>query len=196
MTRRFLPVFLCAVVVMTVTVVQAAGVKVKTEYDRSANFSGLRSYSWLPTPPYITQISPEVGDKFLSQDVIDAPLRATVDQALAAKGLKPAADPAAADCFLVYYAAFGTTINANVLGEHYAYITGWGSPLVGATPTTALRVLEQGTVVLDMLNRDKKVAIWRATATGAVDRDQTDQQRARRLKEAVGDMFKKFPPSK
>ena len=196
MTTRVLPVFLCAVGMMTVAVVQAAGVKVKTEYDRSANFSALRSYSWLPTPPYASQISPEVGDKFLSQDVIDGPLRATVDQALAAKGLKPVAEGATPDCFLVYYAAFGTTINANVLGEHYAYLTGWGSPLVGATPTTALRVLEQGTVVLDMLNRDKKVAIWRATATGAVDRDQTDQQRARRLKEAVGDMFKKFPPGK
>jgi len=196
MTTRVLPVFLCAVGMMTVAVVQAAGVKVKTEYDRSANFSALRSYSWLPTPPYATQISPEVGDKFLSQDVIDAPLRTTVDQALAAKGLKPVAEGVTPDCFLVYYAAFGTTINANVLGEHYAYLTGWGSPLVGATPTTALRVLEQGTVVLDMLNRDKKVAIWRATATGAVDRDQTDQQRARRLKEAVADMFKKFPPGK
>jgi len=196
MTIRVLPVLLCAVALTTTAVLEAAGVKVKTEYDRGADFAALRSYSWLPTPPYATQISPDVGDKFLSQEIIDAPLRATVDQALAAKGLKPAADAATADCFLVYYAAFGTTINANVLGEHYAYITGWGSPLVGATPTTALRVLEQGTVVLDILNRDKKVAIWRATATGAVDRDQTDQQRARRLKEAVADMFKKFPPGK
>jgi len=193
---RFLPVLLCGIGVLTVTVVQAAGVKVKTEYDRSANFSALRSYSWLPTPPYLTQVSPEVGDRFLSADVIDAPFRTTVDQALAAKGLRPAAEGTTPDCFLVYYAAFGTTINANVLGEHYAYLTGWGSPQVGGTPTTALRVLEQGTVVLDILNRDKKVAIWRATATGAVDRDQSEPQRAKRLKEAVADMFKKFPPGK
>jgi len=193
---RRLPVLLGAVGVMAAVVVQAAGVKVKTEFDRSANFSALRSYSWLPTPPYRTQVSPEVGDRFLSADVIDAPFRTTVDQALAARGLKHAPEGTMADCFLVYYAAFGTTINANVLGEHYAYLTGWGSPQVGGTPTTALRVLEQGTVVLDMLDREKKVAIWRATATGAVDRDQTEQQRAKRLKEAVADMFKKFPPGK
>lgn len=191
-----LPVLLCVVGLMTVVAVQAAGVKVKTEFDRSANFSALRSYSWLPTPPYRTQVSPEAGDRFLSAEVIDTPFRTTVDQALAAKGLKPAPEGTVPDCFLVYYAAFGTTINANVLGEHYAYLTGWGAPQVGATPTTALRVLEQGTVVLDMLDRDKKVAIWRATATGAVDRDQTGQQRAKRLKEAVADMFKKFPPGK
>jgi len=181
---------------MAVAVVQAAGVKVKTEYARSANLAALRSYSWLPPPPYRTQVSPEVGDRFLSAEVIDVPFRTTVDQALAGRGLKLAAEGATPDCFLVYYAAFGTTINANVLGEHYAYLTGWGSPQVGGTPTTALRVLEQGTVVLDMLDRDKKVAIWRATASGAVDRDQTDQQRVRRLKEAVADMFKKFPPGK
>jgi len=193
---RRVPVLLFTVGVMALTVVQAAGVKVKTEYDRTAAFPALQSYSWLPTPPYLTQVSPEVGDRFLSADVIDTPFRASVDQALAAKGLKPAPEGATPDCFLVYYAAFGTTINANVLGEHYAYITGWGSPQVGATPTTALRVLEQGTVVLYMLDRDKKKAIWRATATGAVDRDQTGPQRAKRLKEAVADMFKKFPPDK
>src|SRR4051794_10404514 len=193
---RRLAVLLCVVGVAAAAVVHAAGVKVKTEFDRSADFTALRSYSWLPTPPYQTQTSPDIDDRFLAADVIDRPLRATVEQALAAKGLTPAAAGAAPDCFLVYYAAFGITINANVLGEHYAYLTGWGSPFIGGTPTTALRVLEQGTVVLDMLNREQKVAIWRATAAGAVDRDQTDQQRARRLKAAVADMFKKFPPKR
>jgi hypothetical protein len=193
---RLLPVLVGVIGVVAITVVETAGVKVKTEYDRTADFSGLRSYSWLATPPYRTQISPEAQDRFLSADLIDAPLRATVDRALAAKGLKLAADGAMADCFLVYYAAFGATINANVLGEHYAYLTGWGSPQVGGTPTTALRVIEQGTIVLDMLNREKKVAIWRATATGAVDRDQTDQERQKRMTGAVSDMFKKFPPGK
>jgi len=183
-------------VLLAAAAVNGAGVKVKTEFDRNADFSALRSYSWLPTPPYQTQTSPDVKDRFLSPETIDAQLRATVDDALAAKGVRAAPEGATPDCFLVYYAAFGITINANVLGEHYAYITGWGSPFIGGTPTTALRVLEQGTVVIDMLNRDKKVAIWRATATGAVDRDQTDQQRTRRLKDAVADMFKKFPPKR
>ena len=193
---RLFPAMVGVVGIVAVAVVQTAGVKVKTEYDRSANFSALRSYSWLPTPPYRTQTSPDAADRFLSAELIDAPLRATVDRALAAKGLKPAPDGTAPDCFLVYYAAFGATINANVLGEHYAYITGWGSPQVGGTPTTALRVIEQGTVVLDMLDRDKKVAIWRGTATGTVDRDQTDEQRQKRMTNAVSDMFKKFPPGK
>jgi len=193
---RLLPVVIGVIGVVAVSVVQTAGIKVKTEYDRTADFPALRSYSWLATPPYRTQTSPDAGDRFLSAELIDAPLRATVDRALAAKGLKPAPEGTTADCFLVYYAAFGATINANVLGEHYAYLTGWGSPQVGGTPTTALRVIEQGTVVLDMLNREKKVAIWRATATGAVDRDQTDQERQKRMTSAVSDMFKKFPPGK
>lgn len=193
---RLVPAVACVVGLIAVTTVQGAGVKVKTDADRSADFSALRSYQWLPTPPYRTQASPLAEDRFLAPEVIDTPFRRAVEQALAAKGLRPVAAGATADCFLVYYAAFGATINANVLGEHYAYITGWGSPQVGGTPTTALRVLEQGTVVLDMLNREQKVAIWRATATGAVDRDQTDQQRLKRLNEAVANMFKQFPPKR
>jgi uncharacterized protein DUF4136 len=186
----------CVVACAAGVLLDAAGLKIKTEYDRSADFSSLRSYAWLPTPTYRTQTTPEVEDRFLAAEALDGPIRNAVDRVLATKGLKPAAQGTTPDCFLVYYAAFGAEINANVLGEHYAYITGWGSPQVGGTPTTALRVLEQGTVVIDLLNRDKKVAIWRATANGAVDRDQTDQQRLRRIKDAAESMFKKFPPGR
>lgn len=195
MRRLFRPVLSCLLAGAVFTVLDAADVKVKTEYDRSADFTAVRSYAWLPTPPYRTHVAPEADDRFLAQDTLDAPIHAAIDRALAAKGLAPATS-GAPDCFLVYYAAFGMDINASVMGENYAYITGWGSPLLGATPTTSLRVIEQGTLVLDMLNRDKKVAIWRGTATGAVDRDRTDEQRRRVLDEAAQKMFKNFPPGK
>jgi hypothetical protein len=185
----------CFVAVVAVAALDAAGVKVKTDYDRSADFAALRSYAWLPAPPYRTQVSPDVQDRFLARETLDAPIRAAVDRVFAAKGLKPAPEGSPADCYVVYYAAFGTQIAASILGEYYAYITGWGGPL-SPMPTQSLQVIEEGTVVVDVLNREKKVAIWRGTATGTVDRDQTDQQRLRRINEAVDKMFKKFPPGK
>lgn len=195
MGRPLRPVVACLLACAIVAALEAADVKVKTDYDTSADFSALRSYVWLPTPPYRTQTSPTVKDNFVAPEVIDAPIRAAIDRQLAAKGLMLTTSDHP-DCFLVYYAAFGVDIDASVLGENYAYITGWGSPFLGATPTTSLRVIEQGTLVLDMLNRDRKVAIWRGTATGAIDRDRTDAQRKQTLDEAVEKMFKDFPPEK
>ena len=42
----------------------AAGIKVKTEHDRSADLAALRSYAWLPTPPYIQHVAPAVRKMF------------------------------------------------------------------------------------------------------------------------------------
>jgi hypothetical protein len=174
---------------------EAADINVKTEHDRSASFEGLRTYAWLPTPPYTNTAAPDSRDSRLVEAELDAPIRAAVDRLLAAKRFS-ISDTSQPDFTVVYYAAFSVGMNADVLGAHYAYVTGWGAPWVGATPTTSLRVVEQGTLVVDILRRDRKVAIWRGTATGAVDRSRTDAQRLRTIDTAVTKMFAKFPPKR
>lgn len=175
-------------------VLDAAGVKVKTEHDRTADFASLRSYGWLPTPPYTINIAPEARDDRFERDALDAPIRAAIDRVLASKRFSGAAPGAEPDFHIVYYAALGIGMNADVLGQHYAYLTGWGSPFVGATPTTALRVIEEGTLVVDILRRDRTTAIWRGTATGAVDRSRKQDERLRTIDDAVKKLFAKFPP--
>jgi hypothetical protein len=85
-------------------------------------------------------------------------------------------------------------MRADFLGAHYGYLTGWGSPLMGATPTTNLRVLEEGTLVIDILRRDRTTAIWRGTARGAIDRSRTQAERLQVLDDAVRKLFNRFPP--
>jgi hypothetical protein len=182
------------VVAVAVAGLEAAGIKVKTEHDRNADFASLRSYAWLPTPPYVSQVAPEARDPRLAEEALDEPIRAAVDRVLAGKGFAASADAAEPDVHVVYYAAFGLGMNVSVLGEHYGYLTGWGSPLLGTTATTSVRVLEQGTLVVDILRRDGTVAIWRGTASGAVDRSRTREQRLQTIDTAVRKMFAKFPP--
>ena len=170
----------------------AAGVTVKTEYDRSAEFASLRSYRWLPTPPYT--IAPEARDHRLERDALDGPIKAAIDKVLAGKRFTVVEGSSESDFHVVYYAAVGIGMNADVLGAHYTYLTGWGSPFVGATPTTSLRVIEEGTLVVDVRRRDRTTAIWRATATGAIDRSRNQEQRLRTIDEAVKKMFAPFPP--
>ena len=190
------PPLTCLLVVAAVAGLAAASVKVNTEYDRSAVFGALHSYRWLPTPPYIHHVAPEARESRYSEDTLDPQIRAAVDKALASRGLAIATEPADPDCFLVYYAAFGINMNDSVLGEYYGYLTGWGSPFLGATPTTSLRVIEEGTLVVDVVTRDKKTAIWRGKATGAIDRSRTSEQRLRTIDEAVRKMFARFPPGR
>jgi hypothetical protein len=173
-----------------------ADIKISTNHDRKADFTALRSYEWLPTPPYTSQIAPSARDERLEREALDEPIRAAVDAVLASKGFTVAESGAQPDFLVVYYAAFGIGMNEELLGAHYEYLTGWGSPFAGATATQSLHIIEQGTLVIDILRRDRSVAIWRGTATGAVDRTRTQEQRLRTIAEAVKKVFARFPPKR
>jgi hypothetical protein len=192
-TRRLVTAAGSAAMVVTLA---AADIKVKTEYDREADFASLRTYTWLPTPSYTTTMAPHAPDERFERERLDEPIRAAVDRVLIAKHL-PASEPGSSpDFYIVYYAAMGVGMNTSVLGEHYAYLTGWGSPLPGTTATQSFRVIEEGTIVVDILRGDRTVAIWRGQATGAVDRTRTVEQRLRTIEEAARKLFAKFPPKR
>lgn len=177
-----------------VVTLAAADIKVKTEYDKKADFASLRTYTWLPTPPYTTTLAPQARDERFERERLDEPIRAAMDRALIAKKFTIAEPESSPDFYIVYYAAMGVGMNASVLGEHYAYLTGWGSPLMGTTATQSFQVIEEGTIVVDVLRGDRTVAIWRGQATGAIDRTRTVEQRLRTIDEAVRKLFAKFPP--
>ena len=134
-------------VVVSGLVVAGAPVRVTTDRDPKADFSQLATYRWLPTPPYLTPH--DARDPGLVQEALDEPIRAAVDRALGDKRFKRAASTKQPDFHVLYYAAFSTGMDANVLGAYYGYLTGWGSPVL-ATPGPPPR-LDEGTLVIDIL---------------------------------------------
>lgn len=183
----------CLLLVGSAAGLAAASIKVSTERDKTADFASLRTYRWLPTPPYMNNLHPETRDARFTEDVLDAPIRAAIDRALAGRRYTPAAEGSNPDFYVLYYAAFGVGMNADVLGQHYGYLTGWGSPIIGATPTTTLQIYEQGTLIVDVLRSDRTTAIWRGSATGAVDRGRTEIERRHTIEDAAKKLFSKFP---
>ena len=188
MRNRVQPI-VALLVVVSGLVVAGAPVRVTTDRDPKADFSQLATYRWLPTPPYLTPH--DARDPGLVQEALDEPIRAAVDRALGDKRFKRAASTKQPDFHVLYYAAFSTGMDANVLGAYYGYLTGWGSPVL-ATPGPPPR-LDEGTLVIDILRADRAVALWRGTATGTVDRTRTKQERRRTIDTAVAQMFATFP---
>lgn len=188
MRNRVQPI---AALLVVISSLAAAGapVRVTTDRDPKADFAQLSTYRWLPTPPYLTPS--DARDPRLAQEALDEPIRAAVDRALGDKRFKRAASTKLPDFHVLYYAAFSTGLDANVLGAYYGYLTGWGSPVL-ATPGPPPR-LDEGTLVIDILRSDRAVAIWRGTATGTVDRTRTNQERRRTIDTAVAEMFATFP---
>jgi len=86
----------------------------------------------------------------------------------------------------------GVGFNASNLGEYYQYATGYAlvvSPLI--SPTDNVKVMEEGTLVIDVV-QDRK-AIWRGTASTTINRDNSDEKRLKTVSDAVKKLIEKLP---
>ena len=175
---------------------QAAGQKldIETHKDSSADFSSIRTYAWLPPAPLLKNVASEsVSNPTLSQEALGPPIMAAVDRELAARGLvKAAAD--VADVHVAYFAALSTGFDQTYLGEHYGYLTGWGSPIPqGLAPSTSMTVYERGTVLIDVVDRAVSRALWRGTVVTRIEHERTLEERVKRINEGTARLFRDFP---
>jgi hypothetical protein len=174
--------------------VAAQKLEVKTNQDPKADFTAIKTYAWLPPAPMVKNAAPgAVSNPTLSQEALGPHIVAAIDRHLAARGLTQT-DRDTADVNVVYFAALTVGFQQTYLGEYYGYVTGWASPLaLGYTPSTSSTVFEKGTVIVDMVDRASKRAIWRGTVVTRVHQEHTLQKRIERINDGAARLFQKFP---
>lgn len=168
--------------------------KVETNKDPDADFSTIKTYAWLPPAPLVKNAAPDAAtNPTLTQEVLGPHIVEAVDRQLARRGLTPA-DESTADVLVVYFAALTVGFNKSYVGEYYGYITGWGSPIPSAlAPSTVADIYEQGTVVVDIVQRTPKRAIWRGSVVTRVHQERKLEERIARINEGTERMFERFP---
>ena len=189
----------CALLAGVVAVVSgdqagAQKLEIKTHKDSSADFSAIRTYAWLPPAPVVRNVAPDaVSNPTLSQEALGPAITAAVDRELTARGLVQAPGDVA-DVHVAYFAALTVGFNQSYLGEYYGYITGWGSPIPsGLAPSTSMTVYEKGTVLVDVVNRATKRAIWRGTVVTRIHQEHTLEKRVERINDGAARLFRDFP---
>ena len=174
-----------------------ASVKVTIKFDRSATLTEPRTYTWLDSPPYLTDVAPDLlRDERLEKSALDGPIRAAVDRELTARRWRPVAHGDNPEFEVVYYVFITAGANASVLGSYYQYTTGWAPAVYaeGGLATTAMTVVEKGSLVVDLIDRERKTAVWRGTAVGTLERTREQSKRLEIIADAVKKLFRKFPP--
>lgn len=78
-------------------------------------------------------------------------------------------------------------------GQFIGGVPPWGLPDFEMT-TTSLKIFEQGTIVLDLIDAPKREICWRGIAEAKINRERTAAEREKRIREGIGDLLKKFPP--
>jgi hypothetical protein len=185
-------VLILTAVSVAATLVTAQKIKVESQHDEKADFAALRTYGWLPSPPLKRDTAPDaVTSAGLTQEVLGPHIVKAVDRELVARGLTRI-DAGEPDVQVVYYASLSTGMNTADLGSYYQYTTGWALPPVPAA-TINLEVYERGTVVIDLIKRNAKTAIWRGTVGTNVNQENRLDKRIARIDEAMAKVFERFP---
>src|SRR6266446_5292020 len=166
-------IFACAGIVLLFATASFAQ-QVKTDYDRSVDFSQYKTYSW---------------EKVQSQDPLWAGrIKEAVNAALTAKGLTPV--ESGGDIAVV---AIEMTKNQQTLNTFYDGFGGgwrWGGGLGNAT--TTVDNYKVGTLVVDLFDAKTKQVIWRGASSDTLS-DKSDKN-IKNLDKGVQKMFDHFPP--
>jgi hypothetical protein len=152
--------------------------QVKTDYDRSTDFSQYKTYSW---------------EKVQTQDALWTPrIKEAVDAALAAKGWTQVASGGN-----VAIVAVEMTQNQQTLNTFYDGLGGgWGWRRFGGggfgEATTTTENYKVGTLVVDLFDANSKNLIWRGSASDTLSNK--SEKNIKNLDKGVQKMFDHFPP--
>lgn len=144
--------------------------KVFIDWDHKVDFSKYQTYAWTETK------------NRAPSDLTHKRILESTDQQLASKGLRKVdSNP---DLYLAY------SVGAQLVSEMYdpSYVP-WSNG--GETVSdTVLRL--KATLVIDLVDGSKKQLVFRGIAKETVSED--PQQNAKKVKKAVENIFKKYPP--
>jgi len=152
--------------------------QVKTDYDRSADFSRYKTYSW---------------EKVQTQDPLWVDrIKGDVDATLAAKGWTQRESGGQ-----IAIVAMEMNKNQQTLNTFYdGFGGGWGWRRFGGggfgDATTTTENYKVGTLIVDLFDANSKNLIWRGSASDTLS--DKSERNIKNLNKGVQKMFDHFPP--
>ena len=150
---------------------------VNYDYDRAANFSKFRTYSWTR--------GTELVDRLNHARVVRS-----IETQLGAKGLGKVDSGAHPDVLVSYHASFDKNLQIN------AYSSGFGGPRFGGlrSATATTQEVLTGTLVVDVMDAGTKAIVWRGMASGEIDPSASPEKREKNINKAGEKLFRNYPP--
>jgi hypothetical protein len=167
-----------------------ARVDVKVEFDKAFDFKAVRTWGWDPAGPGQVKMARTLEDdpdamKRRAEPVIVS----AVETEMPGRGLqKGASDP---QLVLTYYLLLSTSLTAQTMGQFLPATTEWGLPPFAAA-TQSLKMMNRGSLVLDLSANGK--VVWRGVAQANIKIDADEKRRETLVREAVRDLLRRYPP--
>jgi len=173
----------------------ASTFKASFDHDPANDFSGYKTFSWLPSP---MKISESVG---AVNPMLEPRVTASVEEALAAKGYTYIIDPEAADFALSFTVGSRDQIkvdsypsmSAGYHGMGYPAGWGWGGAYYGGGTQTSVRQYTKGMLAIDVFDVKQRRPVWHGVATKNISDSDRENMRET-VNAAVAAIIAGFPP--
>lgn len=156
--------------------------KVNETHDPKENFSTLHTYAWLPKK----DTAPK--DPRVDNDIVNAKVRDSANEVLFSKGytLTDSGNP---DFVIAYHIITADVPGDDKIPNYWGYYPIWQ----GGIGFYTLPV-ENGTLVIDIVDPKTKHLIWRGTGEKQLVENDSPQDRIDRLERNVRKVIDQFPP--
>ena len=149
---------------------------VQFDYDRSANFSAYKTYSWVD----YRRVAP--GDQLLDQDI-----KRAVDEQLAGKGLRRV--ESGGDLVVGYRAGISQEREFEGIGPG-----GWGGPFGWGNTRLTTSTIDIGRLTVGLFDPASKQLVWRGAASKTLNISRDPDKNYRNLEKSVAKLFRNYPP--
>ena len=162
---------------LTLSAATASAQSVTYDYDKSADFSKLRTYAWTS--------GTNLADQLNHKRIVSA-----VDSQMTAKGFTLVSSQTTPDVLVAYHARFDKNLEINGFGN------GVGGPRFGASRSGHATVDEvtTGTLVVDLMDPKSKAVIWSGIATKELDAKAKPEKKDKNANKAAEKIFSNYPP--
>jgi len=163
--------------VTAILLVRCSTISVMQDYDPEYDFSKLKTFGFLPIPE-------DAGiDQINANRFGDA-----IKKEMTAKGYTVSENADFGVAIL-----FGKQTKTNITSYGYGYGPYWGR--YGGASNIDVSQYDEGTLVIDVIDMNKKELVWRGTGTGALTPNATVEERTANINNAVAQILAQFPPT-
>ena len=153
----------------------AAAQDVNSDYDKTFNFAGVKTFS--------AKVATTWGNP-----IMEPAVQKEIEDGLVAKGWKKAPEGQADATVLIH----GATQQKHEVSTFYSGGYGGYAWRGMGTSTTTAYAYTEGTLVVDIFDAKTKKLVWRGSAKDELKKKQEDREK--QLEKAGQKLFKKFPP--
>jgi Domain of unknown function (DUF4136) len=186
-----LPALTASMAIVLLATATFARVDVKIDFDKTFDFTSVRTWSFDPAGPGEVKMARTQQDDPAAMKAYAEPLIVdAVTVEMTKLKLPHAATP---DLIVRYFLLLTTNQTTQTMGQFLPGTVSWGLPPF-AQSTQSLKLMNQGALVLDLAAQGS--VVWRGVAQAKLEFGVDDKKREAKLREGVRDLLRRFPPKK